>query len=225
MRYYLSVDLGEVNDYTAISVLEQVYEWKVKDPMFRDPADVKNNKLLSRYHVVWIERMRQSYPDVQDRIKTLIESNELKFETELIVDATGVGRAVIDNMRRKKLNPIAITITGGNQVTRTDEGYNVPKRDLSAALQFVFQSQRIKFADFPETDVYQTPSKEVIIRELQSFTVRINRHAHDQYEAAAGVHDDIVLSLAMGLWYAEKQRVDMVFPKEKQKYDAWSPYK
>jgi hypothetical protein len=44
----------------------------------------------------------------------------------LLVDATGVGRAVLDQMREVVLNPVAVTITGGRHTSYDGLMWRVP---------------------------------------------------------------------------------------------------
>jgi hypothetical protein len=49
----------------------------------------------------------------------------------------------------------------------------------------------------------------VLVEELLNFKVKINvKTAHDSYEAwREGIHDDLVLAVALACWYAEKRRI------------------
>jgi hypothetical protein len=51
------------------------------------------------------------------------------------------------------------------------------------------------------------PNASELIRELLGFQVRINqRTKRETYQAGKhGTHDDLVLALALGCWYAEKE--------------------
>jgi len=55
-----------------------------------------------------------SYPDVVKRVKSIIDT--LK-DPILVVDATGVGRAVVDLFIAAGILPYAVSIHGGDRVT------------------------------------------------------------------------------------------------------------
>ena len=114
------------------------------------------------------------------------------------MDGTGVGRAVLDMMRASGLDPVAITIHGGDAVTY-DHGWRVPKRDLVGAMQVLLQSGRFKVSN-------ALPLAPVLTQELLQFKVKIDPlTAHDSYGAwREGAHDDIVLACAVACWYAER---------------------
>ena len=186
--YFVGLDLGCVVDYTAVTVLEKL----------------EKRGEQSEYHVRHLERLRLGtpYPSIVEYVTKLIQTPQLKGKTHLIVDATGIGAPVVDMFKKAGLALIAITITGGDSVTGSDyEGYHVPKRDLVGILQVLFQSGRLKVAE-------ALPMAKVFIDELLNFKVKINiQTAHDSYEAwREGVHDDLVLSVALVAWYAAGKR-------------------
>ena len=198
-QYILSVDLGQMNDPTAISILEERLEESFK----QSPMDVRHGtrgerKITRVYALRHLERppLRTTYDQIVDKVKALIETPALRGNAELIIDATGVGRPVLDMMVRAGLSPIGITITGGRTVSQDEDGYHVPKRDLASALQVAFASRRMKLAA-------GLPLAAEFMKELEAFRVKITKAGTDTYEAWRETdHDDIVLSVAMGVWYA-----------------------
>ena len=93
---------------------------------------------------------------------------------------------------------VAITITGGNSKPYC-RWYNVPKRDLITNLQVLFQNERLRIAK-------GLPEGQTFITELMNFKLKVNvKTGHDTYEAwREGIHDDLVLSVAMAAWFADK---------------------
>lgn len=203
--YFISADLGQVNDYTAINVIERIMRPPGKE-YFRE-------EMTKEYHLRHIERPERGtpYPDVVNRIQELYYSPELRNEWRTVVlDITGVGRPVWDLMRKDSFFRgdvygmlYGISITGGREVTRDGALYNVPKRDLISALQVAFQNGELKIAR-------GLPESATLVKELTNFKVKINLNGHDQYEAwREGIHDDLVLSTAMGVWLASNARIRM----------------
>jgi hypothetical protein len=113
------------------------------------------------------------------------------------VDATGVGPPVVDLLTQAQLNPIAVTITGGDQVAREGRRYRVPKRDLVSTVQIALQSGRLKVAQ-------ALPEANTLVKEMLAFKVRIIAAANDTYGAwREGEHDDLVLAVCMAVWFGE----------------------
>ena len=113
-------------------------------------------------HLRHLERypLRTPYNEQADRIAHLVRRPELvsvktlpweptlyRWPPTLIVDATGVGRAVTDLLKERDLRFKAVTITAGDATKYNPKGANVPKRDLVAALQVPFHSGNLKVAE------------------------------------------------------------------------------
>ena len=112
---------------------------------------------------------------------------------ELVVDATGVGRPVVDALRNAGLSPIAVTITAGKAVTFEDGLWHVPKRELVRALVVMFEIDRLRIAAGLS---YAAALK----GELQAFTRKVTGAGRSTYEATAGAHDDLVIAVALAVW-------------------------
>jgi len=141
------------------------------------------------------------YPVVVERVGALLSSAPLRGKrVALLVDATGVGGAVVDHFERAGLSPIAVSIHGGDSVGRDPlkPGYRVPKRDLVGAVQVLLQTGRLKVAE-------GMPESEILKKELSNFRVKIDpRTAHDSYSHwREADHDDLVLATAMACWFRE----------------------
>lgn len=195
--FILSADLGQANDYTAISVLERI----------TTGAGILGHRGEGEreYHLRHLERPPRGteYPAVVERLIELFRSETLQgHEKATVIDLTGVGRPVYDMMVRlgfkDSLN--AISITGGSETTTPKRGiYHVPKRDLVTNLQVMLQNGSMKIAaGLKEADA--------LVEELANFQVKITASGHDVYGGRSGVHDDLVLSVAMAAWLGARRR-------------------
>ncbi|HYN89059.1 MAG TPA: hypothetical protein VER55_11035, partial [Ardenticatenaceae bacterium] len=119
----------------------------------------------------------------------LLGRPELRGKTQLVVDATGVGRPVVDMLRAGGLDLVAVTITAGD-TAHFDKGFwRVPKRELVSTAQVLLQGQRLEFAQ-------GVPYLETLVKELLAFRVTISTNAHDRYGAwREQDHDDLVLAV------------------------------
>ncbi len=180
--YTIGLDLGQAKDFTAIAILEE--------------------KETRHYDLRHIERHRGiPYPQVVDRLRELL--SRLPGTPSLAIDATGVGRPVVDMIRDSNLkaDAYAITITGGDEATRKGFDYHVPKRDLVSSVACLLQTGRLRI---PRT----LPDVDVLERELLRFRAKISLSTgKETYEAwREQDHDDLVLAVALGCWLNEKGR-------------------
>jgi hypothetical protein len=190
----MGVDLGQAQDYTAIVVL---------GVSANNAADGQADE----YHVGHCERLPlgTSYESVTQHIKKLIAIwTQYNQNITLVVDATGVGRPVIDMMRAEGLDPVPVIITTGYSETRDGNWWHVPKRDLVAVPNVLLGKKQLKI-------VQGIPFADVLITELHNFRVKANIAGHDSYEAwREGDHDDLVLAVSLACWYAFKQKKESI---------------
>lgn len=216
MRYFVGLDLAETQDYTAVSVLDR-HVPTVEDSHVVVTGNVVVDRRLglprretfrratgpATFALVYQERFNgRAYPWIVQHVQKLMRSPELNAKAKLVVDSTGVGRPVYQMLRDAHLEPVGLTIHGGDQVTWAGGIARVPKRDLVGAVQVILQSDRLAFAN-------GLPHLEVLKAELQNFRVKIDPvTSHDSYAAwREGDHDDMVLALAVAAWYAQAEHL------------------
>ena len=121
---------------------------------------------------------------------------------QLVVDATGVGKPVVDMLHPSGLGcwMTAVTITSGDkQHARSGEGssMNVPKQNLMAGLQLALDQEELRIAK-------KMPSTGTLTRELLDVRMARREFGGNQYGAeGAGKHDDLVIALALAVWRAK----------------------
>jgi hypothetical protein len=152
-------------------------------------------------------RLGTSYPEIVERLKSLIARLPAHERVNILVDRTGCGRPVVDLMRKEKLQIIPVTIVFSGTVSGDRlGGFNVPKRDLVSNLAIIFQDARLK----SPRSLAEAPA---MIEELQNFKIKFTRAGNDTYEAwRESDHDDLVLAAAMAAWFGEKKLYSILNP-------------
>ncbi|MEZ5351348.1 MAG: hypothetical protein R2762_01830 [Bryobacteraceae bacterium] len=196
--FHIGVDLGQSRDPTAVAVVARremegardaaTWEWIVE----------------YEYPVMGLRRLPlgMPYPKIVAEIEALIQRLPDYGTRELIVDATGVGAAVVDLLREQLRNlpvPIVPVIFTGGDTARCENGvWRVPKKDLVHALLVTFQEDRLRM---PES--HELAGR--LIGELKNMAIKIGNQEHVGYEAwRENEHDDMVFALAMAAWRARK---------------------
>lgn len=195
----IGVDIGQQRDPTAIAVAQQ-----------QDRLDG------ARHYVVrHLERLPLGtpYPAVAARVAALVPGvrrqlteyereswervDQLRLAIELVIDATGVGRPVVDLMTAAGVPVTAVTFTHGDRRT---EGWRDGSKEVTlgkawlvSRLQVLFQTNRLHLpARHPEADA--------MLRELLDYEIKIDANAHDSYGAfRTGAHDDLVTALGLAV--------------------------
>jgi hypothetical protein len=186
-EFFLGLDLGQTTDYTALAVLE-----RTTNQDFRDASYALRH--LQRY------QLGTTYTAIVTDIATIASRHALR-EAPVVVDQTGVGRAVVDQLRQQPsiAQIVPVTITGGHSVTETPDGsWHVPKKELVTALQLLLQNRKLQIAQ-------SLPETKTLVREMQEFQVRITQSANEVFGVwRHGQHDDLVFAAGLAAWWAER---------------------
>ena len=190
----VGVDLGTMSDFTAAVILDVHRE-----------ADTGFS-----LRVVYSRRLRGlPWPGIVDELAAMSSWPAL-YGASWGVDATGVGRPVVDLLRQRIPDLTAVTITGGlDTVQAGPRELHTPKADLISNLQVLVQTGRLTV----DLDVKDAKA---IRSELLSFMGDMTATGRLTSGAAGGAHDDLVLALAIGAWVVTREQTNGAA--------AWSHY-
>src|SRR5579883_924694 len=199
-RVILGLDLGEVQDHSALCALQAEKRPDAKGKTVRHFAC----RLLCRWP------LNTGYEEIIEDLRKICEN--LPSPPDLVVDGTGAGRPVLQMLVSARLavdEIIGVIITGGTQVSHPGPEWHVAKRELVSTVSSVLQSKRLQIST--KLSEYKT-----LLRELQNFKVKINVNTgNESFEAwRAREHDDLVLATALALWWGEyftEFSADMVY--------------
>jgi hypothetical protein len=216
VKYWLGADFGQASDFTAVAVLERVPIEVGEREVVRKTGLLRREKVRvpthdHQLHLRYLSRppLRTSYERIADGIVSRLRELEPtgafgeRGTIGLVVDATGVGRAVVDMLTERlsvavggpKVHLWPVTVTAGQHVTRNGPFMGVPKRELIHAGVVALQEGRLKIgADVPE--------REQLMEELLAYRIKINlQTGHDSYQPwREGGHDDLLFALCLATW-------------------------
>jgi hypothetical protein len=186
------LDLGPPQGFTALAVLERTE--------VTDPHDC--GRSLQHYAVRHLQRWPPGtpYPEVCQCVAGLFGTAPLS-KSYLAVDYTGVGRPILDMLRRARVRAhvAPILVTAGHKATADERGgWCVPRRELASNLQVLLQSRRLRVAP-------ALPEATTLVRELSAFQVKVPSATEEELVAwREGTHDDLVLAVAVAAWIGER---------------------
>jgi hypothetical protein len=219
--------------------------------LFQDTAQiVDGNKILETpdrvlhyYDIKIIEQYQGfGYEEMADRIATTMDNPQLRMNTDLIVDGTGIGDAAIELMRKRGLYPIPIIFSGGGEPREHYAGMgevfknqssggqlfgakilkdiSVPKKDLVAAGSVILQQGRVRISPGRWNDEFK--------QQLSKFKGKVNENtSRTKYEAETEKdHDDLVVCFLMGAWWIINRKERNAIPEqtvEKNFSAGWDP--
>jgi hypothetical protein len=184
LMFSIGLDLGQKNDPTAIAVIERI-------------AAMNAYTLRVRH----VERLALGtpYPRVVDRVREIVQHDDLSGNCALAVDATGVGAPVVDMLRAARLgcDIAAVSITAGDRLQRSGSSWNIPKRDLLAVMQLTLERGELRIP----RNLRQLSS---LLRELADFRSTASASGYVRLGAdASGEHDDLVIAISLACWRAQ----------------------
>jgi hypothetical protein len=163
-RYVLGVDVAKHVDFTVICILDD------------------------KGHLCYFDRFSQiDWPFIEKRIAN---ASHQYNNARILVDSSGVGDPVYDNLRR------AGVVVEGYKFT------NASKKDLIENLSISIENKKISYPDIP-----------VLLSELGLFGYKISQAGVTSYNAPDGYHDDCVISLALATWQLRRGNPEVLVGK------------
>jgi len=153
---FLGVDLAKYEDFTVLAAVDTTGK------------------------LVYFDRFNNLDWEIQ---KSRIVSAAKKYNARVIVDSTGVGDPIYEDLRRQGLSVEGFRFT------------NTTKENLINNLSIKIEQQEIFFPDIPE-----------LINELSMYQYEITRAGNVRMNAPPGYHDDCVIALALAVWGLSKPR-------------------
>ena len=184
MPFYLGLDLGQTTDPSVAVILEA--------------QDERPKRFYAIRHIESYP-LGTSYPAIIKAVGALLDRSPLRGDCTLVIDQTGVGRAIFDMFVEATLTPVGITITPGKLWHQEEpRQFHVAKELLVGTVQKFLQSGRLRSSA-------RVPHSQVLRNELQAFRVTMTKAANEVYgpDVRESAHDDMVLACAVALWYAE----------------------
>jgi hypothetical protein len=204
--WVMGVDLGQRADHTAICALHHTRTPFVDDWVVDEHKHTITQKCDECFAVRGLQRLplNMDYTLQGQRIRQLLKTSPINGNADLVMDDAGVGAPVCDQViAYGQLNPVRVTLTGTSlDVNRLGyRRYSVPKLLVVSHLDARFGTGELRFAD-------DLAERDAIKDELVNFQRHITAAGRATFEARASKHDDIVISVALALWWCmEKCRL------------------
>lgn len=151
-RYVLGVDLAKLEDFTVLTVIDR----------------------NSHRVVAWDRFNKIDYPLQKKRIAEMAKKYN---NARIIIDSTGVGSPITDDLRREGVSIDDFKFT------------NKSKEELIDKLSIFIEQKGVWI-----------PNESTLINELDSFGYQLTDSGNIKYSAPVGQHDDAVMSLGLAVW-------------------------
>jgi len=191
--YFIGIDLGQSQDYTAISVVERADI--ITGPRSHMTYEWPRDRVLTVRH---LERfpLGTPYPDIIQAICRLARNPILAGSSQIVIDGTGVGAPVIDMLRRERPGPIIHTVilTAGSGHKRVGDTHHIPRSEVLGRLESAFQNRRLKISK-------HLPDSQHLFLELQNLRRKFKGTGFETIQPERDAdHDDLVFATALAHW-------------------------
>lgn len=149
--YVTGVDLAKVEDFTVVITM-----------------------CRETHKLVGFKRFNQLDWSIQ---KEAIIAETRKYNSMAVVDTTGIGEPIFEDLRKSGINVMAYQLTMPS------------KKELIDRLCVAIEQRLITF-----------PNIEVLIDELKNYAYEISASRNIKYSAPEGMHDDCCISLALAVY-------------------------
>ena len=191
LRYWYGVDLGQRRDYTAMAVLERRWHMATVEEFIASAGLAYHGEWI--YRVTRLERVALGTPyiDIAEWIKDEIEKVDPRLPSTLVLDGTGVGTAVVDYLRHRKLKAeiVNVIVTGGAGPGHRSDGRATyaPRADIMSKLQMAVEAGRFTI----DRTCKQAPR---LAEELKGLQLAGKPQEGDG-------KDDLAFALALAVWW------------------------
>jgi hypothetical protein len=176
----IGLDLGQAKDCTALAICED---------------DGAVWRITSLGH----PPLGMPYPAVVERVVALVA--RLPRPVYLMVDATGVGRPVVDMLRAAGAAPTPVSITHKGRTVRHETGaWSVPKAVLMERMAMAMDQGRLRI-------VCDETMGRIFAGEARNFVRTVNKLGHGRYAGRRRSHDDLILAVALAIWARAEHRI------------------
>ena len=189
---YVGVDLGRSQDPSAIAIVEFVTEptgtvdGATRAPLFRCSLVLRHLES---------PRLGTPYTQVVARVRRIAEHQRVAGRCTLVMDASGVGAPVAETLRQDRPAPLVeVVITGGREVSKTTDGYTVPKVVLMSRLEHVLRTKKLRLG--------AGELAEEFFRQLTLLQRVVKDSGNVTYSTPGSAHDDLVMAVSLAVWRA-----------------------
>lgn len=191
-HYIFGVSVGQGPEPTAIAAIKQESHhsrsgWKSE---------------VTELQLGHLERLPTDagYPELVIRLRELVKQLEGEAQgqrPDILVDITGAGSAIVNELEAHDMWPTSVLITGGAGATRGDDGnWHLAKTEMVGVMQMALQKNTLIIAN-------QLELASALKEELANFKMRAAVLKLEDGEAwRENDFDDLVFASAISTWWA-----------------------
>ena len=193
---FITMYMPGILDYTALSLVTVEYVSNLDGIEGDTPERFMRRESVPTYEVPHLERMQgKAFREMIKRVQQIQDASALAlYDKDFLLDVTHTGTVILDVVREEfDLDVVPVAVVGSDKASYDEQGrYRIPKTDLLTALIDSYQSGQIQVSK--KLELAQAYDE-------QLRNIRIEPGAAND----EGVSEDLVMSVAIGLWRAREE--------------------
>jgi len=188
LRYHVGVDLGTLQDPTAVAIIEDVLRPAPRwGKAYRQLFEPRRLTMIQAFRL----KVGIDWVDVLDFIERMMKTPPLQDDGSLIVDTTGLGNVVGAMLRERKIDFTGVTITAGDSYSeQTHSSYRCSKMYLLSNLATQFQSGELRIAS-------GIKDAKAFRQQVEDFSAIYTPSGNMTFQSGYGKHDDLLFAAAL----------------------------
>jgi len=213
MNHVAGMDLGSMHDFSTLAIVE-ILDLPKPEPRSSRRRQTKRLMHLHRWP------LELPYDAVIEHATAVVALPPFKGTTKLVYDRTGLGSAVAYQFREAHQDglfdraPRGFAISGGDQAGAG----SVPKVNLVDNLRALIETKRLSWpSDLPLLDDF--------LKEMAAFAPRptkARRLLSFGNDPAIAAHDDLVMAVALAVWYPGSFGDNRYIGRDSRIYDSFA---
>jgi hypothetical protein len=204
-QYIMGLDPAQLKDWSALVITKRAWNEDENQNHYQIVAMNRKQHMPYNEIVDWVIRVfrdPQFWPNQDIPIQqTYYESKQPRIDSdpELVIDSTGVGRALWDMFRSKGINPVGASITAGSGLNVANGVYSLGKSLLLGRFMAAWDAGKVK--GNPDQSLWH-----VLEDEMAKYRIEFTKSGSITFNAPEGEHDDLLFAAALSIWWPEESR-------------------
>jgi hypothetical protein len=209
---FVSLDLGKYVDFAACAVMTRELAISNETGL---PLKTHRGDMVYFWQVRGLRRwpLRTPYSVVVSDLVRIATRPDINPPPKVVVDVTGVGSAVFEQVRTalssyEEIVTYGISITAGESWSAVGRGmFNVSKVQITSCLAEALGCERVVIC--PRSDGSPMENADVLARELAAFRIRVRNTGYQTVQATGSDHDDCCIAISLPLWLGSQRFMQM----------------
>lgn len=203
-QYIMGLDPAQLRDWSALVITKRTWNEDTNENHYQIEALDRKQHLPYNEIVDWVVKVFKDprfWPNEEEtaHANCIGRQPRITSDPEIVIDSTGVGRALWDLLRNKDVGCIGATITAGGSLDASHGVYTLGKSLMLGRFSAAWDGGRVERNP-------NHPLVPILEDEMAKYRVEISKSGNLSFNAPPGEHDDLLFAAALSVWWGEEAR-------------------